>query len=384
MMSIATDVAKILADVAERGMEAADEYSLRFDGESSRVIPPEEAEAALAGLPERLRAALERAKAAIEDYQSRLVPQSRLWQTPHGGQAGYIVRPMRRVGLYVPGGLAAYPSSVLMSAVPARIAGVGEIIVTTPPGRLNNAVLAACALAGVDKIIAVGGAQALAVLAYVEKVDFIAGPGNAFVTEAKRQLYGVVGVDMLAGPSEIVVIADASARPEWVAADLDAQAEHGHKALTTLLTDSTELALAVDELTHSRAARVKLCGSLEDACRRANELAPEHLELMTENPEALLPLIHCAGAVFLGCHSPEALGDYIAGPSHVLPTSAAARFASPLSAETFTKKISVIDYPPEALRAVCEDIAVIAEAEGLPDHARSAAVRFEAADESAR
>ena len=309
-----------------------------------------------------------------------------------------MVRGLGRVGIYVPGGTAAYPSSVLMCAVPAKVAGVGEIIMVTPPTEnLNDAVLAAAKIAGVDRCIAVGGAQAVAALAYgagfIPQVDKLVGPGNAYVASAKRMAYGALDIDMIAGPSEVLVIADGSADPKFVAADLLSQAEHDRLASAVLLTTSRTLAEAVDAelvrqtgyLSRSEIMEASLrdfsfaivCQSLSQAAELANEIAPEHLEIVTEDPRALLPDIHNAGAVFLGAWSPEPLGDYLAGPNHVLPTSGTARFFSPLSVDSFLKSMSVIQYDRASLEQVRGHVVDLAESEHLTAHANSIRVRFE-------
>ncbi|MDR0248446.1 MAG: histidinol dehydrogenase [Oscillospiraceae bacterium] len=391
-------VSRIIASVRERGWDACREFSLRYDGALPREVSREEIAAALAACDPALRRALERAAGNIYDHQKRLVPREGRWLTPDGGEAGFAARPLQRVGIYVPGGLAAYPSSVLMTAVCAKAAGVGEVVMVTPPTEhLSGAVLAAAAIAGVGRVFAIGGAQAVAALALgagdIEKADFIAGPGNAYVSEAKRQLYGVVNIDSLAGPSEILIIADGTANAAWVAADLLAQAEHGRRARALLLTVSAELAAGVALETEKQAALLPrgaaalreltdggliiLCESLEQACDEANAAAAEHVEIITQNPRELLGRIRHAGAVFLGAYSPEALGDYMAGPSHVLPTGGSARRFSPLSADSFTRKMSVIEYGREHLRSAQKDIEAIARAEGLDAHAASVTARFE-------
>ena len=311
---------------------------------------------------------------------------------------GRVVRGLTRVGLYVPGGTAAYPSSVLMNAVPAKVAGVEELIMVTPPTEnLNDAVLAAAKIAGVDRVIAVGGAQAIAALTFgagfIPKVDKLVGPGNAFVATAKRLAYGKVDIDMVAGPSEVLVIADETANPAYVAADLLSQAEHDRLASAVLLTTSMELARAVDAeivrqagyLSRSDIMEASLrdfgcaivCDSLEQAISLANEIAPEHLEIVTEDPRAVLPEIRNAGAVFLGEWSPEPLGDYLAGPNHVLPTSGTARFFSPLSVDSFLKTMSIVAYSRDTLAPIREQVVAMAEAERLTAHANSIRVRFE-------
>ncbi len=391
-------VAEIMRNVKEKGFAAVKEYSLRFDHTEPYEISREMLDAAYARCPAKLTEALERAAANIRDYNEKLLAKTLEWTSPDGGTVGRVVRGLTRVGIYVPGGTAAYPSSVLMNAVPARVAGVDEIVMVTPPTEnLNDAVLAAAKIAGVDRVIAVGGAQAVAALTYgagfIPRVDKLVGPGNAFVASAKRMAYGQLDIDMVAGPSEVLVIADGTADPVYVAADLLSQAEHDKMASAVLLTDSMELARAVDGeivrqtgyLGRSEIIECSLrdfgcaivCEDLEQAARLANEIAPEHLEIVTEQPRALLPIIRNAGAVFLGSYSPEPLGDYMAGPDHVLPTSGTARFFSPLSVDSFLKTMSVIEYDCASLEKVHEQVITLAEAEHLTAHANSIKVRFQ-------
>ena len=393
--------AAILEDVRENGYPAVAACSRKFDGAEPYEIAPERLEAACAACPPELLSALERAAANIRDYNEKLLLKSQEWRSPDGGVVGRIVRGLSRVGIYVPGGTAAYPSSVLMNAVPAKVAGVGEIIMVTPPTEnLNDAVLAAAKIAGVDRVIAVGGAQAVAALTYgagfIPRVDKLVGPGNAYVAAAKRMAYGQLDIDMVAGPSEVLVIADEKADPRLAAADLLSQAEHDKLASAVLLTTSRALAEAVDReivrqtgyLTRSEIMEASLrdfgcaivCGTLDDCAALANEIAPEHLEIMTEEPRALLPRIKNAGAVFLGAWSPEPLGDYLAGPDHVLPTSGTARFFSPLSVDSFLKTMSIIQYDKASLEPIRNDIIRLAEAEHLTAHANSIRVRFEDVD----
>ena len=390
--------AEIMETVREKGFAAVREYSLRFDKAEPREISQAELQAAYDRCPADLISALERAAANIRDYNEKLLIRSQEWISPDGGVVGRVVRGLTRVGIYVPGGTAAYPSSVLMNAVPAKVAGVEEIIMVTPPTEnLNDAVLAAAQIAGVDRVIAVGGAQAVAALTYgagfIPRVDKLVGPGNAFVASAKRQAYGKLDIDMVAGPSEVLVIADGKANPKFVAADLLSQAEHDKLASAVLLTDSMELAQAVDEeiirqtgyLSRSEIMECSLrdfgcaivCSSLNDCAALANEIAPEHLEIVTEDPRALLPAIKNAGAVFLGAWSPEPLGDYLAGPDHVLPTSGTARFFSPLSVDSFLKTMSIIQYDQASLAPIQSQIITLAESEKLTAHANSIRVRFE-------
>ena len=348
-----------------------------------------------------LVAALERAALRITDYHKNQVRGSWIKTEENGTVMGQTVRGLDRVGVYIPGGTAAYPSSVLMNIIPARLAGVGEIILATPPFRSEsgkNAILAAAKIAGADRVFTVGGAQAIAALAYgtesVPRVDKITGPGNAYVAAAKNLCRGRVDIDMVAGPSEILIIADGSADPDYLAADMLSQAEHDVLASAVLLTTSEEvaektLAALEAQLSWGLNAReiaeksirdfglVCLCESLADAVDTANTIAPEHLEVMTENPMALLPKIKNAGSVFLGQYSPEPLGDYMGGPNHVLPTGGTARYASPLSVDSFIKKSSFIMATPELLNSLSDDIIRIAESEGLTAHAKSVAIRGE-------
>ena len=391
-------VSAVIRAVKEKGLSAVEAYSLKFDGKIPYEIPREELEAAYDRCADELIAAMERAAANIRDYNEKLLVQSMEWTSPDGGTVGRVVRGLTRVGLYVPGGTAAYPSSVLMNAVPAKVAGVEELIMVTPPTEnLNDAVLAAAKIAGVDRVIAVGGAQAIAALTFgagfIPKVDKLVGPGNAFVATAKRLAYGKVDIDMVAGPSEVLVIADETANPAYVAADLLSQAEHDRLASAVLLTTSMELARAVDAeivrqagyLSRSDIMEASLrdlgcaivCDSLEQAISLANEIAPEHLEIVTEDPRAVLPEIRNAGAVFLGEWSPEPLGDYLAGPNHVLPTSGTARFFSPLSVDSFLKTMSIVAYSRDTLAPIREQVVAMAEAERLTAHANSIRVRFE-------
>ena len=390
--------AAVLKDVRESGYKAVERYSMQFDKDAPREITKEEVEAAYAACPQELIEAMETAAENIRDYNEKLLPRTMEWHNPAGGTVGRIVRGLTRVGIYVPGGTAAYPSSVLMNAVPAKVAGVQEIVMVTPPTEnLNQAVLAAAKIAGVDRVIGVGGIQAVAALTYgagfIPKVDKICGPGNAYVAAAKRLVYGTIDIDMVAGPSEVLVIADESANPKYIAADLLSQAEHDVLASAVLLTTSETLARKVDEeilrqsaylsrraiieqsLTDFGAAIV--CPDLSACAALANEIAPEHLEICTKEPRALLPLILNAGAVFLGENAPEPLGDYLAGPNHVLPTSGTARFFSPLSVDSFLKTMSVLEYSRENLQQQWKQIAAFANAESLTAHANSIEVRFE-------
>lgn len=393
--------AAILEDVRKNGFEAVRRYSLQFDKNEPRELSAAEIKEAAERIPKELLSALQKSADNIRAYQTRLRDEIQfgtiLWNSPAGGKVGRTVRPLHRVGLYVPGGRAAYPSSVLMNALPARVAGVDEIIMVTPPTEnLNDAVLAAAWVAGVDRVIAVGGAQAVAALAYgagfIPKVDKLVGPGNAYVAAAKRLAYGQLDIDMVAGPSEVLVIADESADPLIVAADLLSQAEHDPMASAVLLTTSQSFAEAVDREMErqtgylSRAdiilASVRdfgcavVCDSLTECARLADEIAPEHMEIVTKDPLAVMNLVHNAGAIFLGSSTPEPLGDYMAGPDHVLPTSGTARFFSPLSVDAFIKKISVLEFEREDLARVKNDIITLARAEQLTAHANSIEVRF--------
>lgn len=391
-------VRSIMADVKAEGFAAIERYTRQFDDTIPREISREMLDQAYARCPQSLVEALERAAANIRDYNSRLLPQSDIWTSPDGGKVGRLVRGLHRVGIYVPGGTAAYPSSVLMNAVPAKVAGVEEIIMVTPPTEhLSDAVLAAAKIAGVDRVIAVGGAQAVAALTYgagfIPKVDKLVGPGNAYVAAAKRLAYGQLDIDMIAGPSEVLVIADPTAEPKFVAADLMSQAEHDVLASAVLLTDSPDLAQAVAREIDRQSEMLSrkdiidaslrdfgcalVCNNLDECVALANQIAPEHLELCVAEPNALLPHIKNAGAVFLGDWSPEPLGDYMAGPNHVLPTSGTARFFSPLSVTSFIKTMSVIEYGKDDLAQVQAQVIALAQSEGLTAHANSIQVRFE-------
>lgn len=395
---ITRSAAAIMEAVRTRGYEAVEEYSLKFDKAIPREFTMEELEAAYAACDPKLIRAMEHAAANIRDYNEHLLSKSLEWTSPDGGRVGRIVRGLTRVGIYVPGGTAAYPSSVLMNAVPAKVAGVEEIVMVTPPTEnLNNAVLAAAKIAGVDRVIGVGGVQAVAALTYgagfIPRVDKLVGPGNAFVAAAKRMAYGTLDIDMVAGPSEVLVIADETANPKYIAADLLSQAEHDRLASAILLTTSMELAQAVDgeivrqtgylsrseimEESLRNFGAIFVCDSIERCVELANEVAPEHLEICTADPRAVLPGIKNAGAVFLGEYAPEPLGDYLAGPDHVLPTSGTARFFSPLSVDSFLKTMSVLEFDRPSLEPIHEEVVAFAEAEHLTAHANSIKVRFE-------
>ncbi len=396
--TIETAVRAILDAVKAEGFPAVRRFSLEFDHAEPYEITADQLEAAYARCPKDLIDALERAAANIRAYNEKLLPRSETWTSPDGGKVGRLVRGLTRVGIYVPGGTAAYPSSVLMNAVPAKVAGVEEIVMVTPPTQhLSDAVLAAAKIAGVDRCLAVGGAQAVAALTYgagfIPRVDKLVGPGNAYVAAAKRMVYGQLDIDMVAGPSEVLVVADDSADPAFVAADLLSQAEHDKLASAVLLTDSEDLAQAVDKEIARQSAQLSrreiieasirdfgcafVCADLAQCAALANDIAPEHLELCVRDAQALLPQIKNAGAVFLGDWSPEPLGDYMAGPDHVLPTSGTARFFSPLSVTSFLKTMSLIQYGREDLAKVREQVIALAQAEGLTAHANSIQVRFE-------
>ena len=391
-------VKAVMEDVRAEGLGAVERYSLKFDGAAPYELPKERLDEAYSACPSELIAALEHAARNIRDYNEKLLVKTVEWTSPDGGRVGRIVRGLSRVGVYVPGGTAAYPSSVLMNAVPAKVAGVEELVMLTPPTEnLSGAVLAAAKIAGVDRVIAVGGAQAVAAVTYgagfIPRVDKLVGPGNAYVAAAKRLAYGALDIDMVAGPSEVLVIADETADPKFVAADLLSQAEHDKLASAVLLTDSAELAQAVDGelvrqtgyLARSEIMEASLrdfgcaivCGNLEQCVELANEIAPEHLEIVTQAPRELLPKIKNAGAVFLGSYTPEPLGDYLAGPDHVLPTSGTARFFSPLGVDSFLKTMSVLEFSREALEPISEEIIALAQAEKLTAHANSIQVRVD-------
>ena len=399
---VTASVTEILETVKARGDEAVKEYTLKFDGRCPEHMEVTRAQMdqAVADADPRFVEALTNAMENIKEFHSRQKQQSFIDAKPNGVIMGQRIRGLKRVGLYVPGGTAAYPSSVLMNAVPAKIAGVEEIIMVTPPlkdGTANPDILVAAALAGVDRIFLMGGAQAVAALAYgtetIPKVDKIVGPGNIYVATAKRILYGVVDIDMIAGPSEILVMADSTANPKFLAAALMSQAEHDVLASSILLTtDQTVAEETMKELERQMAllsrneiiekslrdyGAIIVCRSVDEMVDMANELAPEHLEVMMENPLQYLGRLDNAGSVFLGQYAPEPLGDYYAGPNHVLPTSGTARFFSPLGVDSFIKKSSYIYYTEDALRAAHDDIVCIAEREQLTAHANSIKVRFE-------
>ncbi len=394
-------VTSIIQGVKEGGDDAVREYTARFDGAMPKktVIEKDELLSYLDLVDDDFKKAIVDAKNNIYDFHQRQMQQSWLTTKENGVIMGQRVRGLHRVGIYVPGGTAAYPSSVLMNAVPAKIAGVREIIMVTPPSKDGspNPNIMAAAVAGVDKVFLCGGAQAVAALAYgtekIPKVDKIVGPGNIFVATAKKLLYGVVDIDMVAGPSEILIVADKTARPSFLAADLMSQAEHDVMASSILLTTSEAVAKAtakeiekqikflerqeIIEQSLESYGEIIVCESLAQAIDFANELAPEHLELCVEEPLKYIGMLDNAGSVFLGNWSPEPLGDYFAGPNHVLPTSGTARFFSPLSVDSFVKKSSFIYYTEEELAKVKDEIVTLADSEGLTAHANSIKVRFE-------
>ena len=395
-------VRDILADVRENGDAALYNYCKKFDGAelSQLLVTKEEIDEAIRTVNPHFMDVLEKAAANIRKFHSRQVRNSFIINDTPGVVIGQKVIPVDRAGLYVPGGTAAYPSTVLMDAIPAKIAGVKQVVMMTPPnkaGKVNPVILAAAHVAGIDCIFKVGGAQAIAALAYgtesVPKVDKIVGPGNAFVAEAKKQVFGAVSIDMIAGPSEILVVSDGNSNPRHVAADLLSQAEHDKLASAVLVTDSMEFAKQVQLeletqiplLQRAEIARASIdnngkiivADDLMRAIEIANEIAPEHLELCVDRPFDYLDAIRHAGSIFMGRHCPEALGDYFAGPNHTLPTSGTAKFSSPLSVDDFVKKTQYTYYTKDALAAVAADVAFFATQEGLTGHAKSAMIRFE-------
>jgi histidinol dehydrogenase len=400
---VARAVDDLVTAVRTHGDAALLQLSARLDrfqppSAAGLAIAPEEFAAAERELDAAVRAALAYAAERIERYHAAALPKSWRLTDEHGSVLGQEVRALERIGIYVPGGRAAYPSTVLMTAVPARVAGVREIVLVTPPGpggSVPPAVLAAARIAGVTEGWRVGGAQAIAALAYgtatIRRVDKIVGPGNVYVALAKTRVFGDVGIDMVAGPSEVVVVADRAANPAWIAADLLAQAEHDPMARSLLITDSAELLPRVETALASQLGTLPrraiagealaangafvLVSDLEAAVDVTNRLAPEHLELMVAVPAALLPRVRHAGAVFLGAHTPEVVGDYVAGPNHVLPTAGTARFASPLGTEDFVKRSSVIEYSPSGLAAALPHLFALARIEGLDGHGRAAEAR---------
>ena len=398
---VAGTVSAIIEEVRRHGDDALLHYAQQFDGAqlTHLEVPGQVLDQAVADLAPDFRTILEEAAENIRDFHRRQVRNSFVISEKDGVILGQKVTPIERVGLYIPGGTAAYPSSVLMNCIPAKIAGCREIIMVSPPtcnGDVNPVILAAARIAGVDRVFRCGGAQAVAALAYgtesIPRVDKIVGPGNTFVAEAKRQVFGRVAIDMIAGPSEILVLADGASNPRQVAADMLSQAEHDRMASAVLVTDSAAFAQAVsDELERQipllpradiaqesidRCGKIIVADDLLQAIDIANEIAPEHLELCVDNPFDYLDKIRNAGSIFLGRHCPEALGDYFAGPNHTLPTSGTARFSSPLSVDDFVKKSQFTYYTGDALSAVSDKIAAFARQEGLEAHARSVLVRF--------
>lgn len=395
-------VGGIIADVRARGDEAVIDYTGRFDAldltPATLRVSREEVDAAIAACPAAQLDALETARERIEDYHLRQKPQDDWRRDALGVESGWRWTPVPAVGLYVPGGTASYPSSVLMNAVPAKVAGVERIVMVapTPRGETNPLVLAAARLAGVDEIYRIGGAQAVAALAYgtatIAPVAKIVGPGNAYVAAAKRRVFGQVGIDMIAGPSEVLVMADAGANPDWIASDLLAQAEHDESAQSILVTDDAGLAAAVERAVEAQLATLPrraiaaaswrdygatiLVGTLDEALPLVERLAPEHLEIVTADPDALAARIRNAGAIFLGGHTPEAIGDYVGGPNHVLPTARSARFSSGLGVLDFMKRTSLLKCDAAALRALAPAAVALAEAEGLQAHGRSVTIRL--------
>jgi len=395
-------VAEIISNVRANGDKALFEYNKKFDGAelTELRVSPEEMAEALAATDPRLMDIISRAAANIRKYHEKQVRRSYVISDEDGIVMGMKVTPIEKAGLYVPGGTAPYPSTVLMDAIPAKIAGCEEFVMVTPPGKdgkVNPAILAAAHIAGVDKIFKVGGAQAIAALAYgtksIPKVDKIVGPGNAYVTEAKKQVYGMVSVDAIAGPSEVLMVADGKTDPRFAAADMLAQAEHDRMSTAVLLTDSEELAIAVQaeldkqlavlprreiaEAAIERNGKIIVTPDIATAVAIANEIAPEHLELCLDNPFDYLPKVKNAGSVFLGRYCPEPLGDYYGGTNHTLPTGGTARFGSPLSVDDFVKSTQFTYYTREAFGRVADDIALFAKQEELEGHARSCLIRFE-------
>lgn len=401
-VNVEDTVAEIIKNVRENGDKALFEYTERFDKAklSSLAVTKEEIDEAFSLVEPEFIEIIKKAAENIRKFHEKQVRNSFIINDSDGIVIGQKVIPVDRAGLYVPGGTAAYPSTVLMDSIPAKIAGVGELVMVTPPsrdGKVNPFILAAASVAGVDRIYKVGGAQAIAALAYgtesIPKVDKIVGPGNAYVAEAKKQVFGQVSIDMIAGPSEILVVADGKSNPRHVAADLLSQAEHDRLASAVLVTDSKAFASAVSEelerqipmLSRADIAResidkngkIIVAETLYAAIEIANEIAPEHLELCVDNPFDYLDKIRHAGSIFMGRNCPEALGDYFAGPNHTLPTSGTAKFSSPLSVDDFVKKTQYTYYTRDALAKVAEDIAFFANKEGLGAHAKSAVIRLE-------
>ncbi|MBI2486461.1 MAG: histidinol dehydrogenase [Deltaproteobacteria bacterium] len=400
---IESSVRKIVEDVRKNGDGALFKYTKKFDRlELSRrtvKVSDKEIEKAKSLVPEEIKSNLALASERIRDYQEKKLPQEKTFTDSLGNELGWLIRPIERVGIYVPGGKAAYPSTVLMTAIPAKVAGVEEIILVTPcpNGEINPTVLIAASMAGVDTIYKVGGAQAVAALAFgtrsIPKVDKIVGPGNIYVTMAKKLVFGAVDIDMIAGPSEVLIISDGSSPARRIAADLLAQAEHDEMAVPVLVTNSLEFAKMVNYEVTMRLktldrreiakeavrnqGKILVVDGLEDAVLIANAVAPEHLELCVENPKAILPNIKHAGAIFLGSMSTEAFGDYVAGPSHVLPTGGAARFSSPLSVYDFLRMPSLISVSESGFKELQQSVINLAYSEGLEAHALSVKARFD-------
>jgi len=401
--SVEITVTQILAEIRKRGNKALIEYTNRFDHVNVSTIAELELsqsnlQQSLKDLPEQQRQALEQAAERIKTYHERQVSASWQYQESDNTLLGQKVTPLDRVGLYVPGGKASYPSSVLMNAIPAKVAGVSELImvVPTPRGERNDMVLAAAAISGVDRVFTIGGAQAVGALAYgtetIPQVDKIVGPGNAYVAAAKRRVFGIVGIDMVAGPSEILVICDGKTNPDWIAMDLFSQAEHDELAQSILLSPDSDfldaVAYSIDQQIETMPRKDVIRASLEnrgaliqvkdldEACAIANQISPEHLELSVENPEYWVEKIRHAGAIFMGRHTCEALGDYCAGPNHVLPTSRTARFSSPLGVYDFQKRSSLIQVSELGAAKLGAIASILANGEGLPAHAKSAEYRF--------
>ncbi len=399
-VNVSDTVTAIIDDVRARGDEALIEYGKKFDNAdiTSLEVTKQEIDKAFECANKKLVEVIKEAAQNIEKFHRNQLRQGFIQNDSSGIVTGQKIMPLEKVGLYVPGGTAAYPSSVLMNCIPAKIAGVKNIYMTTPAtgGHINPVILVAAKIAGVDKIFKAGGAQAVAALAYgtqsIPKVDKIVGPGNAYVAEAKRQVFGTVAIDMIAGPSEILIVADATSNPSFVAADMLSQAEHDKMASAVLVTDSNELAKKVSEqleiqiplLPRCEIARASIdnygkiiiVDSIKQAIDISNEIAPEHLELCVDNPFELLGMVTNAGSVFMGKNCPEALGDYFSGANHTLPTSGTARFASPLSVDDFVKKMQYTYYSQDALCKVADKIAYFARSEGLEAHAKSATIRF--------
>lgn len=402
--AVRDSVSQIIADVRLRGDAALVELTNRFDRRAATciddlIIEHDQLHAALARIPADLKAALEAAAARIRDYHRHQLQESWQYHDADGTLLGQKITPLDRAGLYVPGGKAAYPSSVLMNALPAQVAGVGEVVMVSPApaGKLNDTVLAAAAIAGIDRLFTIGGAQAVAALAYgtasVPGVDKITGPGNSYVAEAKRQVFGKVGIDMIAGPSEILVVCDGLTDPEWIAADLFSQAEHDEEAQAILISPDVdfldrvaaamqrlvgklERAAIIEQSVSNRCALIQVA-DLDAAIELVNRIAPEHLELSVANAEQWAQKVRHAGAIFMGRHTCEALGDYCAGPNHVLPTSATARFSSPLGVYDFQKRSSLIGCSPDAASQLGDIAGLLADSEGLTAHALSARLRIQ-------